>query len=484
MCVDTFQHRKTPIMMSIVKQARLFQTYRKFFGWDDEAVHFEIGTYTQNQSPSTSGNVVLFSEDGSCALRYSGDTVVFLCTDQVGTVVSAMARAATQVSVTPQEQLVVAALGKPKHPAGQWARFLYLTAGHMYEAEAMLACHARSEQTTNCASLAFDVAKNGLLPNVYASTANNWPGGQLVEYTVTTALPSVLDGPVFVLLDSSSNKPSMLVARSGETSGVCFFVGKVTDAGRQAAYKALQRANEGRFIAAWSDVAIVTIPKEASGSAMVGLFAALLAVDPTWSSSDDVARICASMDFKANAAALASITRILEPCSSRLDRSSLGQRVRETELENTTLKNQLKIKDNKIAALTRRIKKLGEEASAAQTASAVLRVKLEAATPPARLAGPSNVMRLTDISKNELVPMKSPASWASGNYQKAVIYPPFKYPMKLMNKANTSKTALVDASIRVKVFASGPLFNATDAFLCTLSNETNFERFLCCVYVM
>ena len=237
----------------------------------------------------------------------------------------------------------------------------------------------------------------------------------MVEHKLQLALPSLLDGPVFLLLAGGSKNPSLLVARIVEDdgeSGVCFFVGK--GAGPeycQAAYRALQLANDGKFNAVWSDVETVVLSKETSDPAIFGMYAALLAVDPTWRTSDDVARICAGMDAKANTAALASIVRVLEPCSTRKDQSSLGQRVRETELENATLKNkvalkdnQLIMKDNLIAALNRRIKKLSEEAVAAQTVSTVLRVKLYTMQP--NEFDRSKVMVLMNTTHMSIVPTK------------------------------------------------------------------------------
>ena len=76
----------------------------------------------------------------------------------------------------------------------------------------MLACHARSEETTDLSMLSFEVVRNGMLPNIYASTAHSWPGGDLVEHKLQSALPSTLDGPVFVLL-TGGKEPSLLVAR-------------------------------------------------------------------------------------------------------------------------------------------------------------------------------------------------------------------------------------------------------------------------------
>ena len=124
-------------MVNIVNQARLFQKYRKLFGWDDESSHYDVQLYGSS-FPPTSENVVLFSD--TCALRYSGGTVIFVSVhDQDGTVDSAMAKAATSQISVEHNQLVTAALGKPDHPAQQWQRFLYLTTNHLHAPEAMLA---------------------------------------------------------------------------------------------------------------------------------------------------------------------------------------------------------------------------------------------------------------------------------------------------------------------------------------------------------
>ena len=468
-------------MVNIVNQARLFQTYRKFFGWDDESSHYEVQLYSCS-SPSTSENVVLFSEDGTCALRYSGGTVVFVGVhDQDDTVYSAMAKAATSQISVKQTQLVTAALGKPDHPPQQWQRFLYLTTDHLHAPEAMLACHAKSEETADLSMLAFEVVRSGMLPNIYSSTAHSWPGGDLVEHKLQSALPSTLDAPVFALL-TGGKEPSLLVARIAEDeTSVCLFIG--TGAGskcRREAYKALQHANPGKFSESLSEVSTVVLSKETS-PAIIGIYAALLAVNLTWRSSDDVVLIFESMDIKANAAALFGILRILEPCSARKGRSSLGQRVRETEIMNATLQNEIKIKDSKIAALSRRIKKLGGEvdmnrkaAMAAQTSSVALQVELEAVRPPIR----SNVMHITDVVKGELAPMKSLASWASGLFQERTLNPPHSYPENLIHMKNPTPTKQIHASIRVRVYSGGPIFNVRDAYLCTLSHEKHLERYV------
>ena len=184
-------------MANIIKQARLFQTYRKLFGWDDEASHYDVRLYMSSSfTPQSNENVVLFSEDGTCALRYSGgDSVVFISVQDETVTNFVMAKAATSHIFVEQNQLVMATLGKPEHPQGQWQRFLYLITNHVYNPDAMLTCHARSEETTNLSMLSFEAVRNGMLPNIYASTFQNWPGGDLhVEYKF---LPSVLDGPVF-----------------------------------------------------------------------------------------------------------------------------------------------------------------------------------------------------------------------------------------------------------------------------------------------
>ena len=457
----------------MVKQARLFQNNRKLFGWDDNAVHFDVQLYDSSSDPP-SGNVVLFSEDGLGALRYSTGTTVFVGLNNV--VVSELAKTATSQSYVTQDQLVMAALGKPDHPHQQWQRFAYLISGHLHAPEAMLACHARSEETTDLSLLAFEVARQGLLPKIYASTAGNWLGGDLVEFKSPLALPSVLDGPVFALL--GGQEPTLMIARvleeMDDQPGVCFFIGEGTvPALRQAAYEALQKANPGKFSTACSDVKTVSMFKDARGPAIPGLFAAVLAANPTWCTKGDVEFICTDMDTKVNVAALTSIVRVLEPCSTRKDRSSLGQRVRETELENATLKNELKlqaqVKDNEIAALKKRIMSLTKESVAAKTTSVMLQAKLEAARPAPRM----NVMRIADVSKDELVQMKPPASWASGDFQERTICPPHSYPGKLLHR--TAKDDLQHpAQIRVRVYEGGPVFNIRDAYLCTLSRENNF----------
>ena len=111
-------------MANIIKQARLFQTYRKLFGWDDEASHYDVRLYMSSSPPPSNENVVLFSEDGTCALRYSGgDSVVFISV-QDENVHDLVTKAATSHIFVKQNQLVMATLGKPEHPHGQWQRFL------------------------------------------------------------------------------------------------------------------------------------------------------------------------------------------------------------------------------------------------------------------------------------------------------------------------------------------------------------------------
>jgi hypothetical protein len=331
----------------------------------------------------------------------------------------------------------------------------------------------------------YEAARRGFLPSFPAQMSQNG----LLFHDLGAA--SVLDGPLLVLVKDPSHYSLLAVQSEAAFQVDSREGGKDSTAG--SVYRNLQVVNE--VPDSFETKTGCSQQAQSLGGFYAATFALLLEREAEWKTAADMARICRVEEsmLLAMRAECSRLLGSLPQCVNLVVRPGLLARIQQREQENQALRSEIRMLGNQAAALRQRL---------ASAEDSVARLKLEVRVHDEvltrlqvdndRLGGVSAVslQALSEVKgvgrSRALVVLPSigsqlactepiGTSWWKGDFEAREIPLPYKIPEYLLENHQGSKVVLA-ATIKVRLYHDGPIFNLLDIHVADLRYEKHLDR--------